>query len=88
MSWKTFLARLFGGRSTPPAPATSPSLPALLHEIGQVLDNLARMPHPDPSVPRRLKRIRQELADLEAGCRAPAQPLDAVPAPPPTHRLQ
>lgn len=87
MSWKTFFSRLFG-RPASPTPTAPPSLPTLLHEIGQVLDTLARMPHPDPSVPRRLRRIRQELADLEAGCRVPTTPLDAVPTLPPTQRLQ
>lgn len=86
MSWKDLLARLLPRRSS--KPQLPPSLPAILHEIGTVLDNLARMPHPDPSVPRRLRRIRQELAEVEAGCRAPRTPPGTMPTPTPTRLLQ
>ncbi len=86
MSWKDLLARLLPRRN--PKPNVPPSLPAVLHEIATVLDTLARMPHPDPSIPRRLRRICQELAEVEAGCRNPSLPPDALPTPPPTRLLQ
>jgi len=86
MSLKAWIRRVLGRTPTPPA--APPSLPTLLREIGAVLENLAQMPHPDPTIPQRLRQIRNELADVEAACRNPRPKPDTIPTPPPTHLLQ